>query len=190
MANDDFAILFAEKLDGFFADELVRSAVEAVFAHFVSVVYGIRNTVHIRFCGHSAMESRVEHRHHRHVGHNLSATLYASNVARHMKRSEFRILFANADNFVVDKHGLIEVLTAVKNSVSHCADFVRGFDCAVFGIDHCVQNKLDCLFVVFHIFLDIENSAVGRFWVSSPPSNVMRSQRPLSITCSVCISIS
>ena len=55
------------------------------------------------------------------------------------------------------------VLTAVKNSVSHCADFVRGSDCAVFGIDHCVQNKFDCLFVVFHIFLDIENSAVGRF---------------------------
>ena len=125
VANDDFAVFFAEKFDCFFTDKLVRSAVETVLSDFVLVVHGIRNTVHIRFCRHRAVERGVEHRNHRHTGHNFSAALYAGDVAGHMERAEFRILFANADDFVVDDDGGLEVLAAVEHSVSYRADFVR-----------------------------------------------------------------
>ena len=161
MADDDFALFFAEKFDRFFAHELMRSAVEAVLSHFVLVVDRIRNSVHIRLCRHSAVECRIEHRNHRNARHNFSATLYASNIARHMKRPEFRILFADTDNLVVDDDGTLEVLSAVENSVSDGADFVGRFDCTVDGIDHCFEHEFDSGGVIFHILFDIEHSSVG-----------------------------
>lgn len=163
---------------------------ETVLSDFVLVIYGIRNTVHIRFCRHRAVERGVEHRNHRHTGHDFSAALYASDVAGHMERAEFRILFANTDDFVVDDDGGLEVLAAVEHSVSYRADFVSGLDCAVNGIYHCFEHKFDGLGVILHVLLDIEHSAVRGFWVSSPPSNVIRSQSPLRIACSVSMSMS
>lgn len=134
---------------------------ETVLSDFVLVIYGIRNTVHIRFCRHRAVERGVEHRNHRHTGHDFSAALYAGDVAWHMERAEFRILFANTDDFVVDDDGGLEVLTAVEHSVSYRADFVRGLDCAVNGIDHRFEHKLDGLGVILHVLLYVEHSAVS-----------------------------
>ena len=87
MAHDDFRVFVAEKLCRFFGNEFMRRAVETVLSDFVFIVHLVRNSVHIRLCRHRRVERGIEHRDHGNAFHNLSATLYASDFAGHMKRT-------------------------------------------------------------------------------------------------------
>ena len=153
----------AEELDCFLTYELMAGTVETVFSDFVLLVDAVRNAVHERLGRHCAVESRIEHGDHRYSGHNFHTALYARDVAGHMERSEFRVLFADADDFVVDYDGSLEVFAAVQNTVSDRADFGYGRNCAGFFVDECFEHEFDCLFMGGHIGLQFEFSAVRRF---------------------------
>ena len=107
------------------------------------------------------MERGVEHRHHRHVFHDFAAALYAGNVARHVQRSEFRVLFADFYDLIGNDNRRMEVFARMENTVTDRGNFIHGFDYAAVFADESVQHHFDGRRMVRHVLFENVFLTVG-----------------------------
>ena len=126
MAGDDVKLRegLLQKLRCLLDDELVACTVETVLADTHLLVVLRINRVHRRTVGHRLMKGGVEYGDVGNALKNLLARLDASEIRRHMKRTELHELLALGHNLLGDLYGILEDLGAVKDAMSDSVDIL------------------------------------------------------------------
>ena len=90
------------------------------------------------------MEGCIEHKYLGQIGKHFLHCHVALEVGVRVQRSEFHVLFPLLEHFVGHNLALGEA-AACHNAVTGSTDFVEAFDCAINGVEQCVEHELDAL---------------------------------------------
>ena len=152
VAGYDVALIsrLAEHSDSALRNVLVRCTVEAVATHLVLLIVLVRNSVHIRGSGHCLVEGSIKYCYLRN-GHDLLALNDTLKVSRVMKRTKVAALLDDCLNLIGYKNRAGELIAAVNNSVTNCADLCSGLNNTHILGNESVKNELKSYCMVRHI---------------------------------------
>ena len=119
---------------------LVAGAVEAVAAHAVLLVVLIRNGVHISLRRHGAVESGIEHSHHRNIAEHFACGLDAQNAGGVVQGSQRAQLADGLDDLVGDQAAFLELLAAVHDAVADGVDLAHIIDALALAGGHLLHD--------------------------------------------------
>ena len=163
MAGDDLdlAIIQTEELSSASAYVAMRSAVEAVSANTVLLIYFIRERIHVTVLRHGLMESGIENAYLRQTWHQLVYSLNALQIGRVMERSQVAHLLECCYNFIVDDYRRSKFLTTMHHSMAYSINFFKVLDCTNFGIRKKREDELNTFCMLRHIVHDLALLTIG-----------------------------
>ena len=142
--------LAAQQFDAALADKSVRGPVEAVTADMIFLIVFIGQGVHKRVIRHGGVEAGIEHGDLRYAGHDLFTGFDPHQIRRVMERAEVEAFPDRFLDFLIDKHGAVELFAAVQNAMTDSADLLHGCDHASVSTDERIQHQTDGFAVILH----------------------------------------
>ena len=164
MAGDDFQVFDVAPHDFCHAVRhiAVRRSVEPIAAHMILLIDFIGHGIEECIVGHGGMEGIVEHRHLRHVGHqvvNGPNTLQVSGVVNGSQVAEaLNALF----HFLVYEAAFFKQVAPLHDAMSHGIYLVETLNGSVFLAQQRLENEVHTLFVVGHVVVQNFLFAVGQ----------------------------
>ena len=126
MTGNDFRALGVfHQLHHLSAYIAVRRTVCAVSSYLILLIHIVRNSVHIRFLGHSLMECGIKYQNLRDFRHSIKTALDTHYSGRSVQGRISNAFVENFHNLVTQKHGLGNIGSAVNNSVTDSFDFIN-----------------------------------------------------------------
>ena len=165
MAGDDLdlVVIQTEELSSASAYVAMRSAVEAISANTVLLIYFIRERIHIAVLRHRLMEGGIKHAYLRQTGHQLVDCLYTLQVGRVMKRSKLAHFFECSNHLIVDYYRRSKLLTTMHHTMAYCVNLLQVLDCTNLRISKERENKLHALGMLRHIVHDLALLTIREF---------------------------
>ena len=140
----------------------MRSAVESVAAHVVFLVEFVGHGVEIGVRRHRRVEGVVEHRHLRHVGHQVVHGADAFQVACIVDGREVAEAFDACFHAFVHEATLFKQVAALHDAVADGVDFVEALDGTVFFAEQLLEHEIHAFLVVGHVVHQDFLLAVGQ----------------------------
>ncbi len=159
-----------EECGGFLGDELVGSAVEAVFAQAVLHVPLVGHGVEEGLGRHGLVESGVEDGDLRGVREEFLGDVDAHEVGRIVQGAEGEEIADGGLDLGIHADGVAVDFTAVQDAVAHALDFGRVAEDALFGVGQQRDDAGHALVVGGEVFFfdELEFLAGGEFLVDDP----------------------
>ena len=120
----------------------VGSSVETITAYCILFIQFIRNSIHICIVRHSLMERCIKYTYLRNIRKNSGNSIHTFQVGRIVKRSQVIASGKSFQYFFVQQYRLTETFASVHHTMTYRIDFFQRFDCPIFRINQCIQNKL------------------------------------------------
>ena len=143
VAGDELQALngLLQILGSLISNVLVAGAVEAVAADAVLLIVLVGDGVHIGFRGHGAVESGVEDSDHGDVrAKDLAGSLNAQDACGVVQGGQGAQLTDGLDDLVGDQAALLELLTAVDNTVADGVDLAHIVDALALASGHLLHD--------------------------------------------------
>ena len=109
--------------------------------------------VHVGFRWHGLEERRVKHRNLRHVRHVALASTNALHRSAIVQRSQLGQLLDLGNHILVDNDGLIEVVAAMNDTMTHRVDLAKRGDNGLVARGQKLKNLMNCCDMVRKVHL-------------------------------------
>ena len=167
MAADDLGLLVrdADHFSSLGSHIFVAGAVETVTTDFLFGITLVRKRIQESFGGHSLMEGGVEDAHVLDVREQFLHHVDAEQRGGVVQGRQFAKLGDLLALFVADDHTAVEILAAVRHTMTHRVDFVQGLDDTVHRVGQSLEHQPHAHFVVgnggLHVIFVLAHGLVG-----------------------------